>query len=200
MAKKTKQTVPRVSASLRPLREVLGALMHDFTRASVTMDVSQVHWRNVYRSHAALSEFTPSRVRVVSAKASIPVAFADLGQKTVEDSGITPDDIATILPPTLSQPDRVRFGKKIHARLAQESKHRYLNTRLARDLSDVVKQVLPHVDPAKDLDVERVAKLQKDFMDQLPQDQEARVLYRARDLKKLGPEQIIRLEVTLDVE
>ena len=184
----------------RPLSEVLIAITGEFTRAMVSRDLSEAHWREIYQNHAALAEFTPSRVRVATAKVSLPVAVEAIGTPTVQDTGITPKQIASVLSNRFARHEREQFAARIHAQLVAKSKHRYLNPMLVKDLTRVAAKIVPSFAVKQDLDLEGLAKIQQDFIAQPPRAQEARCLYAADDLEHLRPESIIRIELTIGID
>jgi hypothetical protein len=184
----------------RPLSEVLAALTSEFVRAAVSRDLSEAHWREIYQNHAALADFAPSRVRVVTAKISLPVAVEDISAATVLDTGITPRQIATVLTSRFGVQERQQFAVRIHAQLTAKSKQYYLNRKLAADLKLVASKIVPGFNSKQDLDLERLIKIQQDFVTQPPREPATRFLYAAADLEQLRPESIIRLELTVGID
>src|SRR5262245_55494499 len=74
----------------RPLHEILSALTAEFVKAAAGRDLGEVHWRQVYREHAALSGFEPSRVRIVGATVALPVAIHQIGAPAAETAEARP--------------------------------------------------------------------------------------------------------------
>lgn len=178
----------------------MNAMVNDFTRAAVGRDVSETFWRNVYKSNSVLSEFSPSRVRIVEAKISLPVAIEDIGESSAQDTGITPEQIASVLSPRLARQERSAIATEIHARLARSNKHLYLNKGLVKDTVRVASQVHPDLDTSTDIDTKKLASIQKDFASRPHKEQETRFLYKVADLEKVNPEHIVRLEFTLGID
>ena len=184
----------------RPLSEVLAALTGEFARAAVSRDLSEAHWRDIYQNHAALADLAPSRVRVVAAKISLPVAVEGISAATVQDTGITPGQITSALSSRFGVQERQKFGARIHAQLVAKSKQHYLNHTLIKDLTRVAAKIVPGFNPKQDLDFGRLTKIQQDFITQPPREPVTRFLYAAADLEQLRPETIIRLELTVGID
>jgi hypothetical protein len=71
----------------RPLHEILGALAAEFVKAAASRDLAEAAWRRIYKEHADLAAFEPSRVRIVGATVSLPVAIHELGEPPSADAG-----------------------------------------------------------------------------------------------------------------
>jgi hypothetical protein len=197
----TRQARPTIPTPKgRPLSEVLSALTSEFARAAVSRDLSEAQWREIYQNHAALADLTPSRVRVVTAKVSLPVAVEDISTATVQDTGITPRQIATVLGNRFSPQERQQLAAHIHAQLVAKSKQHYLNRTLVTDLKRIAAKTVPGFNLKQDLDLARVTKIQQDFITQPPRESVTRFLYAAADLEQLRPESIIRLELTIGID
>lgn len=184
----------------RSLSEVIDALTSEFARASVSRDVSDAYWRQIYRDHPILAESEPSRVRVMAAKVSLPVAIEEIEAPVVQDTGLTVSQISSVLGARFSAKEREQFALQIHTKLELKAQHFYQNKYLARDLVRVANKVIPAFDLQHDLDRDKLHQLQQSFSTEPLRRVTTRFLYAAADLEQLRPESIIRLELTIGID
>ena len=154
--------------------------------------------KNAYAGNALLKEFEPSKIRIVTAKVTLPIAFDSQSSGNVIDPGLSKDQIHSMLSNELPLAVRDRITTSIMAGLA--SSNRLSDNRLEGRLREIAgKIVINGFDPKKHFDARRVTDFKKEWIANKVTEQEARFLYRAEDLEQLDANNIVKLDITLDV-
>ena len=182
------------------LNNILAAIVRDIDKAAVTADLNRAHWQRIYNDNGLLRDASPNRIRLVEVNLSIPLAFDAVSQSQIKDYGLTESQVFSTLPTKLSRDRRTQLAKKIHTELVQEKKHFLLNQNFVRNVTDGISKAIPGIDPQKDIDLDTLEKIRQDFIAQPNEDREASFIYEARNLEKVDPEHIMRVNVTLGVE
>lgn len=184
----------------KPLKDILSAITRDIDQAAVSADVNQAHWQHIYDNSELLQGFAPSRVRIVEVNLSLPLAFDRVTQTQVKDYGITTDQVYSILPVSLSKRQRMELAKKIHILLVQQEKHYFLNNDFRQNILGAIVKIIPDIDPEKDIDLNHIEKIKQEFIAQPNADREAMFIYKAKDLEKIDPGYIMKMNITLGVD
>lgn len=183
-----------------PLKEILSAVANDLGRASAAADVSRGHWQRIYEGSDLLRGLTPSRVRLVEVKLSMPLAFEGVAAAHAHDYGLTAAQIAEALPPALAVRERRELAARIHASLARERKHLLLNARLRADVEETALRVAPELRGQGGLAFEEIERIQEEFYERPLEAREARFVYKAAELKKVDPDHLIKVDVIIGLE
>jgi hypothetical protein len=178
------------------LGDLLGALLHEFSRAAVASDATRAFWKEVYRGHDALAEDQPARIRVVEASLMLPVAIHQVASGPRRAPSLAPHHVEAALPPALAPDSRRGWAGKIHAEAVRSGPLRLDHAGLPQRLREAAHRVAG----APRLDEEQLKRLQKSAREAPLLDQATRVQYRSEDLRALGPENLLRLEVKVAMD
>lgn len=194
-----KQTpLPRRQPKTESLGNIIGAFTQELSKATLAADVLRIRMKNAYASNALLKEYEPSKIRIVTAKVTLPVAFDSQSSGNVIDPGLSKDQIHAMLSKELPLAVRDRVTSRIMTGLG--SSNRLSNNRLLADLRGIAGELkINGFDPRKHLDTKLVADFKKEWIANKVTEQEARFIYRAEDLEQQDPNNIVKLDITLDV-
>ncbi|MCA1810859.1 MAG: hypothetical protein LC623_02485 [Halobacteriales archaeon] len=186
---------PRAPETLR-LGDLLGALLHEFSRAAVASDATRAFWKEVYLGHEALAEDKPATIRIVEASLSLPVALYEVVGGPRLAPTLATHHIEAALPVTLAPDARRRWATAIHAEAVRAGPLRLDHGGLPQRLREAARRVAG----APGLDEASLQGLQKTLREAPLKDHATRVQYRSEDLRALGPERLLRLEVKVALD
>jgi hypothetical protein len=184
----------------RPLSEILGTLVAEFVKAAANRDLNEAYWRQIYKDHSALAAFEPSRVRIVGATVSLPVAIDEVGDPAPHDIGLSAEQIGSVLSDRFPAAQRREAAERIRARLVEHDGNRFANRELATDLATLAAEALPGFVSDRDFDAARLASFEDEARSLPPSAAETRFLYRTADLERLRPELVVRMDLTLGID
>jgi hypothetical protein len=187
-----------LSSETTALSDLLNALSREFVVAAVNHHATLAYWSQVYADNAALSDYKPAGMKIVSAKVSLPIAISEIKRRPPKIAHPTKAQIANALPDDISKAQRLEIANSIRSDLLKRKKLSFANTRLARDIERSARRHAAFA--GKSLKTEYLSELQKSYRAQGDQEVEPVVLYRATDLKRLDPEVVLRLDFELKLE
>jgi hypothetical protein len=189
---------PRRQRATESLGNIIGAFTQELAKASLAADVMRLKMKNAYASNALLKEFEPSKIRIVTARVTLPVAFDSQSSGAAIDPGLSESQIRLMLSKELPLATRDRVTARIMAGLG--SLNRLSDNRLAANLGKAASAIkINGFDPRKHFDAKPVSDFKKEWVANKVPEREARFLYRAEDLEEQDPNNIVKLDITLDV-
>jgi hypothetical protein len=196
MAKRT--TAARKPPATETLGNIISAFAQELARASVAADVVRLQMKNAYEGNSLLSQYEPSRIRLITAKVTLPVAFSGHASRDLIDPGLSKSQIAAMVSREVPAPLRNRIADAVISALGNQN--RFANTKLY----DVIRRLGSRVkmdgfDPQKHFDANKIKAFKNEWASTRANEQEARFVYRAEDLEKLRPDNIAKFDITLDI-
>jgi hypothetical protein len=126
MAKRT--TAARKPPATETLGNIISAFAQELARASVAADVVRLKMKNAYESNSLLSQYEPSKIRLVTAKVTLPVAFNQYASRDLIDPGLSKSQIASMVSREVPVPLRNRIADTVISGLGNQN--RFANTKL----------------------------------------------------------------------
>lgn len=202
-------TPSKPTFATRNLTEIVGALTQEIGRAEIATELSRAAMREIYDRHPVLKGTEPSRVRVAAVKVSIPLGIDGSDPGGAFDPGLSVADLRRVLPADLGDDEAERSAESIVKSLEAAGRNRLADARLpghvgrlyrayakARAVEQKGGSIPPNLDPKR---LGMLRDIQRIWRRQAAAQSETRFVYRAEDLRALGAEQLIRVELSLDV-
>src|SRR4051812_28745481 len=108
MAKRT--TTSKKPPATETLGNIVSAFAQELARASAAADVVRLKMKNAYESNSLLSHYEPSRIRLITAKVTLPVAFSGHASGDLVDPGLSKSQIVSMLSREIPPPLRNRIA------------------------------------------------------------------------------------------
>ncbi len=192
----------RVTKKKSPATETLGniisAFAQELARASVAADVVRLRTKNAYESNSLLNQFEPSKIRLITAKVTLPVAFNEHTLANPIDPGLSKSQVNSMVSHEVPLALRNKITDKVISELG--SRNKFSNARLHDIMHGIVSKIeISGFDYEKHFDIDKAKVFKNEWGSNLAHEQEARFIYKAEDLEKLDPNNIVRFDITLDI-
>jgi len=198
MAKKKGIKIVQRQASTETLSNIFSAIAQELTKSAIAADIMRLRMKNVYERHTILKQFEPSKIRLVTAKVSLPVAFDSHKSGQQIDPGLSKDQIASMIHPEIPSSLKSKIVDQLIGELGNSN--RFTNPKLSDEiLKHVSKFKVKGLEAEKHIDVTKVNKFRNEWVANPVIEQEARFVYKADDLEKLNPANIVKFDITLDI-
>lgn len=196
MAIKTKNQKPLTET----LSNITTSFMQELAKSSASADIMRTKMKNVYESNFLLKEFEPSKIRLVTAKVSIPVAFDEHKTGKTIDTGLSQSQVLSLVKGDLPLQAKRKIAEEIHTKLAGNNRNVLTSKELEKHIVNAGKNIkMKGFNPSKDLDISQINQFRNEWAQNKEVEQEARFIYKAEDLEKVNPDNIIRFDLTIDI-
>jgi hypothetical protein len=186
------------SPATETLSNIISAFAQELVRASVAADVMRLKMKNAYESNSLLNQYEPSKIRLITAKVTLPVALSEHTLKNPVDPGLSKSQITSMVSKDVALPFRNEITEKIISELGDKNK--LSNAKLPTIVRGIVSKLkMRGFEPEKHFDANRIKAFQNEWASNLVYEQGARFVYRAEDLEKLSPNNIAKFDITLDI-
>jgi hypothetical protein len=195
-------TKKRAATNKSPATETLGniisAFAQELAKASVAADVVRLKMKNAYESNSLLNQYEPSKIRLITAKVTLPVAFDKHTLANAIDLGLSKSQVTSMVSHEVPLLLRNKITDKIISSLGNQNK--FSNAKLYDVMRGIVSKIkINGFDPKKHFDVKKTKDYTNEWGSNLIHEQDARFIYRAEDLEKLRPDNIAKFDITLDI-
>lgn len=192
----------KITSNKSPTTETLGniisAFAQELTKASVSADLMRVKMKNAYESNSLLKEYEPSKIRLITAKVSLPVAFIEHTLNNMIDQGLSKSQITSMISNDVPFPIRNKITDDVISELGKQNK--FSNNKLDDIMKEIVRKIrIEDFNYEKHFDVNKIMDFRNEWSSNLMYEQEARFIYKAEDLEKLSPNNIAKFDITLDI-
>jgi hypothetical protein len=196
MAKIIKKT--NQQPATETLGNIISAFAQELARASVAADLTRVKMKNAYESNSLLKEYEPSKIKLITAKVTLPVAFNEHSLNNQIDPGLSKSQIATMVSTDVPIPERNKIINKVISELGIQNK--FSNAKLNTITKGIVSKIkIKGFEAKKHFDVNKIKGFKSEWNSTKVQEQEVRFIYKAEDLEKLSPDNIAKFDITLDI-
>src|SRR5438105_2708317 len=120
MAKRT--TAAGKPPATETLGNIISAFAQELARASVAADVVRLRMKNAYDSNSLLSQYEPSRIRLITAKVTLPVAFSEHASRSPVDPGLSKSQVASMISHEVPLPFRNKIAGKLISELGNQNR------------------------------------------------------------------------------
>lgn len=196
LTRKTGAAAPETQS----LGDLLSALTQEFSRAALAADITRKQTQKIYDSTELLQGDEASKVRVVSAKIEIPLAIAEIRDGKAEEVGLSKAQVADMLHPSINFDIRERIATRVIEGLSSRGKNSFKNKTLLKDIQlEIEQEKIEGFKMREHFITKRFDVIKRTEEKNPPVIKESRFIYKAEDLRELGPEKLIKIHVDLDI-
>ena len=196
LTRKTGATAPDTQS----LGDLLSALTQEFSRAALAADITRKQTQKIYDSTELLQGDEASKVRVVSAKIEIPLAIAEIRDGKAEEVGLSKAQVADMLHPSINFEIRERIATRVIEGLSSRGKNSFKNKTLLKDIQlEIEGEKIEGFKMREHFISKHFEVIKRTEEKNPPVIKESRFIYKAEDLRELGPEKLIKIHVDLDI-
>lgn len=193
-----KQRIYRKQAAEESLGNIIASFAQELSRASLAADVMRVKMKNAYDTNDLLRQFDPAKIKIVTARVSIPVAFTNNLAKNVIDTGVSKEQLERMISKEVPTDIRQKISTKILQLLGKQNL--VSDDNLGKRIEMIASKLdLKNFDVMKHIDYSKLKEYKNQWTEDQAMEQEARFIYKAEDLEKINPNNVVRFDITLDV-
>jgi hypothetical protein len=182
------------------LGDLLSALTQEFSRAALAAEITRKQTQKLYDNSELLQGDEASKVRVVSAKIEIPLAIAEIRTGKAEEVGLSKAQVADMLHPSINIEIRERIAGRVIEGLSSRGKNSFKNKTLLKDIQhEIDEEKIEGFKMREHFITKRFEVIKRTEEKNPPVIKESRFIYKAEDLRELGPEKLIKIHVDLDI-
>ncbi|HEY6172750.1 MAG TPA: hypothetical protein VIX80_10870 [Candidatus Kapabacteria bacterium] len=196
LTRKTRATAPETQS----LGDLLSALTQEFSRAALAADITRKQTQKIYDNNELLQGDEASKVRVVSARIEIPLAIAEIREGKAAEPGLSKAQVADMLHPSINFEIRERIAARVIEGLSSRGKNSIKNKTLLKDIQlEIEQEKIEGFKMREHFITKRFEVIKRTEEKNPPVIKESRFIYKAEDLRELGPEKLIKIHVDLDI-
>lgn len=196
LTRKTGAAAPETQS----LGDLLSALTQEFSRAALAAEITRKQTQKIYDSSELLQGDEASKVRVVSARIEIPLAIAEIRNGKAEEVGLSKAQVADMLHPEINIEIRERIAGRVIEGLSSRGKNSFKNKTLLKDIQhEIDEEKIEGFKMREHFITKRFDVIKRREEKNPPVIKESRFIYKAEDLRELGPEKLIKIHVDLDI-
>lgn len=193
-----KQRIYRKPAAEESLGNIIASFAQEISRASLAADVMRVKMKNAYDTNDLLRQFDPAKIKIVTARVSIPVAFTSNLEKNVIDTGVSKEQLERMISKEVHIDTRQKIATKILQSLGKQNL--VSDDNLGKRIELITSKLnLKDFDAKKYIDYSKLKEYKNQWTEDLVMEQEARFIYKADDLEKINPNNVVRFDITIDI-
>jgi hypothetical protein len=186
-------------AATESLGNIISAFANELSKASLAADLMRAKMKNVYEKNVILNQFEPSKIRLVTAKVILPVAFQEHKTATPIDPGLSKDQVNSLIGDEIPLRLRNKIASTIMSEIKSKS-NKFSNSKLLYDMKKIVSKIsYQGFDSNRHFNFARINEFKDEWKTNLVNENEAKFIYKAEDLAKLNPDNIVKFDITLDI-
>lgn len=196
LTRKTGAAAPETQS----LGDLLSALTQEFSRAALAAEITRKQTQKLYDNSELLQGDEASKVRVVSAKIEIPLAIAEIRDGKATDVGLSKAQVADMLHPSINFEIRERIAARVVEGLSSRGKNSFKNKTLLKDIQhEIDEEKIEGFKMREHFITKRFEVIKRTEEKNPAVIKESRFIYKAEDLRELGPEKLIKIHIDLDI-
>ena len=181
-----------------PLNEILTSILREFEKANLSIDVSREYWRNIYKNNSFLKEYPPSKIRILEATISLPLAVESISVKTEIENEFTKSMLRHILAKYSEVEDREKVIDSVFEPLQRGLNYKLSNRNLTVNLR---KQLLNNIeDSVLEKVIQEIKHIQNESKKLSRIDSEMKFLFQTDEIEKISSDKIVKFDFKIGVD
>lgn len=182
-----------------PLNEILTTILREFEKANLSIDISREYWHNIYQSNSILKELPPSRVRLMDATISLPLAFESISNTTKVEAEFSKTMLRDILINFSEIENREEIVDFVFEELDKDMNKKISGKNLITNIEKLLTKKIVDKSILNRLNVD-LKNIQRKYGKISYIDKEAKFLFQTDELEKISLDRIVKFEFKIGID